>query len=470
MKTHFSESQLTDPNIVEAKPILETCQHFGFCTAACPTYVLLHDENEGTRGRIDLIKEMMESDVPPDPKTVAHLDHCLSCMNCLNSCAVDVDYFHLVDLGRAYIEEHYRRPFFDQFIRSTLGYVLPRPRLFDWAIAIGRVAKKFKHLFPNSLQHYFDLIPARPPMVKANTLPKLASYPAQGERKWRVALLVGCVQSSISPNINNATIRLLNRLGCEVVIPPKTGCCGSLNLHMGGAEKARDYALKNVNAWVREPDGERLDAIIVNASGCGSTIKDYAHLLKHEDRDIVDKAECVEAITMDISEWLAQIGLSAPESPKKYRLAYHDACSLRNVQKVIFQPRKLLTQAGFQVVDVPEAHFCCGSAGSYNMLQPTLARQLGERKSGHIESVEPQIIAAGNIGCITQIRQYTQIPIVHTIELLDWAYGGPLPPALDGRFLVELASGETENSQEEEEHPVIAPEHETHINEDVGIW
>ncbi len=435
MKTNFTTSQLADPKIVEADEILQSCQHFGFCTSGCPTYVLLHDENDGPRGRIDLIKEMLESDEPPKPKTVGHIDKCLSCMSCMTTCAVKVDYMHLVDTARVHIETHHKRPLAQRVVRQALGYVLPRPALFKLALTAGRMARPFYPLIPRSIRHVMKLVPDKP-VRTPDSMALQTIYPAKGERRWRVALLSGCVQPVISPQINDATIRLLTRYGCEVVIPASTGCCGSLNLHMGNADAARDFARANVAAWAREADHGGLDAILVNASGCGTTVKDYAHLLQGDADE--QSAKRIASMAMDIAEWLNRMQLPAPQTPKRFRVAYHDACSLRNAQKVTNQPRVLLRAAGFSVQDVPESHFCCGSAGTYNMLQPEMARLLGERKARNIDSTEPQIVSAGNIGCIKQIGIYSKTPVVHTVELLDWAYGGPKPVGLADVDLTEL--------------------------------
>jgi glycolate oxidase iron-sulfur subunit len=467
MKTNFSELQLADPLVAEADQILKTCQHFGFCTSGCPTYVLLHDENDGPRGRIDLIKEMLESDSAPSPKTVEHIDRCLSCMSCMTTCAVKVDYMHLVDTARVHIEKHYRRPFRQRAMRSLLGYVLPRPALFGLALRAGRAVRVFERLLPGSLRHMTRLIPKTVDQGDV-VVPKRTVYPAEGKRKWRVALLAGCVQPVMSPHINAATIRLLTRLGCDVVIPKLAGCCGSLDLHMGKSDPARAFARANIMAWIEELDGEGLDSIITNASGCGTTVKDYAHLLK-DDASVALLADRVAKLTMDISEWLAKLDLPDPPAPRHYRLAYHDACSLRNAQKVTSQPRKLLRKAGFSVQDVPEAHFCCGSAGTYNMLQPKIAKQLGERKAANIARTDPQIIAAGNIGCITQIGMYSGTPIVHTVELLDWAYGGPVPPVLRNVELTELLPEPVSTSIGDAEQIVVFVNNKAD-NNDVGIW
>lgn len=476
MKTAFTEAQLAQPHLAEADQILRSCQHFGFCTSGCPTYVLLHDENDGPRGRIDLIKEMLESDEPPKDKTVEHIDRCLSCMSCMTTCAVKVDYMHLVDTARVHIEANYKRPLAQRLLRRTLGYVLPRPALFRVALGMGRLAAPFERLVPAKMRHMLRLVPPRPVATGTTQQTAFSSkqtvFPSQGPRKWRVALLAGCVQPVMSPHINDATIALLTRFGCEVVVPKAAGCCGSLNLHMGNTDAAHEFARVNVAAWLEEMDGEGLDAILTNASGCGTTVKDYAHLLS-EDGEFAPGAARVAALSMDVSEWLVRMELPAPERTRRHRVAYHDACSLRNAQKVTTQPRKLLRKVGFQVVDVPESHFCCGSAGTYNMLQPELARQLGERKAANISSTLPQIVAAGNIGCITQIGLYAGTPIVHTVELLNWAYGGALPQALDGHELEELPAEETVNSQPEKtaDEQVIRFVHNNPAPEgDVGIW
>lgn len=468
MKTSFTEEKLANPQIAEADNILKSCQHFGFCTSGCPTYVLLHDENDGPRGRIDLIKDMLESDAAPARKTVEHIDRCLSCMSCMTTCAVKVDYMHLVDTARSHIEMHYRRPLPQRLVRNALAYVLPRPTLFRMALAAGRMATPFQRWLPGRLRHMIPLIP-KP--VSGTRLAEQTIYPAEGRRKWRVALLAGCVQPVISPHINEATIRLLTRFGCEVVIPKAAGCCGSLDLHMGKTDAARSFARSNVDAWVKELESEGLDAILVNASGCGTTVKDYGHLLQ-EDAAGAAQAARIAALTLDVSEWLVKLELDTPRTPKHHRVAYHDACSLRNAQKVTSEPRALLRNAGFVVADVPEAHFCCGSAGTYNMLQPELAKQLGERKAENIARTDPQIVSAGNIGCITQIGLYSGTPIVHTVELLDWAYGGPLPPALAGVVLDEVAPDPMPDAKSDQatEQPITFFSNKKAGSDDVGIW
>lgn len=425
MQTNFTAAQLQDPGIAEADTILRTCVHYGFCTNTCPTYVLTRDENESPRGRIDLIRVMLERGGAPDAKTVAHLDNCLSCLSCMTTCAVKVDYAHLIDRARAHIEQHFNRGIADRLMRALLANVLPRPRLFLALLRAGRLAKPMAAFLPGRLRNLLTMIPAR---IESDVLvPQV--FPAKGTRRYRVALLAGCAQQALDGDINAATVRLLRRHRCEVVIAPDSGCCGSLTLHMGREDDAKRHAQANVAAWMREP-ASGLDAIIVNASGCGTTVKDYGHLLGH------DEARKIAALTKDVSEFLVDIGAQSGLLPA-YRVAYHDPCSMQHGQKVIEQPRTLLRAAGLRVVDVPERHFCCGSAGTYNLLQPAMAQQLGVRKAAHIASTDPDIIATGNIGCMMQLAHHLGRPVVHTIELIDWATGGPRPAALDGVTLRE---------------------------------
>ena len=449
MQTNFSQEQLADVHIAEADKILKSCQHYGFCTSGCPTYVLLHDENDSPRGRIDLIKEMLESGGPPKRDSVIHLDRCLSCMSCMTTCAVKVDYMHLVDTARVHIEKHYTRPLPERFLRNMLAWVMPRTAIFSMLMTIGRLAKPLKAMMPTNVANLIDFVP--PKASSSNYRLEHTVYAAIGPRRWRVALLAGCVQPVIAPEINDATVSLLTRFGCEVVIPSSAGCCGSLNLHMGKADAARKSAKLNIKAWLAEIDGKGLDAIVMNASGCGTTVKDYAHMFLDHEPTRKD-AERVAAIAFDISEWLVKMQLPLPEQELRLRVTYHDACSLRNVQKVTAEPRALLKRAGFIVSDVPEAHFCCGSAGTYKLLQPMIAQQLGQRKAKHIAGTMPQIIVAGNIGCLTQLAHYADTPVVHTVELLNWAHGGDVPRALFGMSLemqpnhVPIPTANIENS------------------------
>jgi glycolate oxidase iron-sulfur subunit len=419
VQTAFTPQQLAQPNIAEADGILQTCVHYGFCTATCPTYVLFRDENDSPRGRIDLIRAMLEMGGPPDAKTVHHLDRCLSCLSCVTTCAVKVDYAHLIDIARAHIEDHYRRPLGERMLRRMIAELLPYPRRFAPALRLARLGRPFAAILPGRLRNLITLAAGR---RAAGEILSPGIHPAEGLRRMRVALLPSCAQQALDRNINAATIRLLQRHGCEVVVAAGVGCCGALPLHMGRDAQGKALARANVAAWTAELTNG-LDAIVVNASGCGTIVKDYAHLLGDE------PARRIGALTRDVTELLDALGLQRAEAAP-YRVAYHDACSLQHGQRVTGPPRKLLAQAGFEVLDVPERHFCCGSAGTYNLLQPDIATALGQRKAAHIDSVDADIVAAGNLGCMVQIARFTKAPVVHTVELLDWATGGPIPPAL----------------------------------------
>jgi glycolate oxidase iron-sulfur subunit len=441
MQTNFSLAQLADPNIAEADRILRTCVHCGFCTATCPTYVLLGDELDSPRGRIYLIKDMLENDRPATADVVKHIDRCLSCLACMTTCPSGVHYMHLVDQARAHIETTYTRPLVDRVLRSLIAHVLPHNGRLRWALSAARLFRPMAGLFTvlglAPIAAMLNLAPDRPPAASAPAGRR--RFPPQGARRGRVALLDGCVGPVIAPGINAAAIRLLTRHGVEVVMTAD-GCCGSLVHHMGREREALAAARRRIDAWSAEIDGEGLDAILVTASGCGTTVKDYGYMLR-SDRKYADQATRVSRLAMDISEYLAQLQLSA-HAPASLQVAYHSACSLQHGQKIGRVPKELLSKIGFVVKDVPESHLCCGSAGTYNMLEPGLANRLRERKVGNIEKLKPDVIAAGNIGCITQIAAGTEIPVVHTVELIDWATGGPVPAALARRG-GSAAAGET---------------------------
>ena len=425
MQTHFTAAQLADPDVAESEKILRACVNCGFCTATCPTYALLGDELDSPRGRIYLIKDMLENERPFAPEVVKHVDRCLSCLSCMSTCPSGVNYMHLVDHARHRIEATYKRPWLDRAARLTFGAVLPRPGLFRAAIKASRLAKPFAALLPERVGAALALVPAKLP--KPSPLDRPQVFSCSGARVRRVALLTGCAQKVLAPEINEATIRLLNRHGCEVVVAAGAGCCGALTHHMG--KDGRDFARANILAWTREIERSGLDAIVVNASGCGTTIKDYGFMFRN-DPGLAAQAAAVAALACDVTELLSQIGLQAPVNPTRRRVAYHSACSLQHGQRVREQPKALLTAAGFTVLDPPEGHLCCGSAGTYNLLQPELAKRLRDRKVLTIDSVSPDIVAAGNIGCLTQIASGTALPVVHTVELLDWATGGPRPKAV----------------------------------------
>ena len=422
MQTHFTEAQLADPKLAEANKILRSCVHCGFCTATCPTYQVLGDELDSPRGRIYLIKEMLESGRPADARTVKHIDRCLSCLACVSTCPSGVDYMHLIDQARVYVEKTYRRPWHDRALRWVLAKVIPHPTRFRLALLAAKIGRPFAPLIPDArLRAMLAMAPKTIPPVSRNDDPQI--FAATGERRMRVALMTGCAQKALNTDINDATIRLLRRLGCEVVIPRGMGCCGALTHHMGREAEAHASAVANVAAFMAEKNAAGLDAVVINTSGCGTTVKDYGHMLGGEE------AAMVSALAMDISELLVKIGL--PEgAPKGLRVAYHAACSLQHGQQVKTAPKDLLKRVGFTVVEPADSHLCCGSAGTYNLLQPEISAQLKARKVETLEAKNPDMIAAGNIGCMMQIGSGTGVPVVHTVELLDWALGGPKPRAL----------------------------------------
>jgi glycolate oxidase iron-sulfur subunit len=430
MQTSFSLAQLADPNIAEADRILRSCVHCGFCTATCPTSVLLGDELDSPRGRIYLMKGMLEQDAPATADVVKHIDRCLSCLSCMTTCPSGVHYMHLVDYARARIESSYRRPFLDRLLRAALARVLPNNRLLRWAIGTARLFRRSAPLFARAglapIAALLRLAPEQLPAAPHHARRKV--FAAAGPRRGRVALLTGCVAPVLAPEISEAAIRILNRNGIEVVVAHE-GCCGSLVHHMGRQEEALRAARTQIDAWWAELEGEGLDAILVTASGCGTTVKDYGFMLR-TDPAYADKAAHISALARDISEYLAWLPLLSPSLRSGLVVAYHAACSLQHGQKIGRAPKELLSKFGFVVKDVPEGHLCCGSAGTYNILQPELAGRLRERKVANIEKLSPAVIAAGNIGCIIQIAGGTSIPVVHTVELVDWANGGPAPKAL----------------------------------------
>ncbi len=424
MQTEFTPEQLRDPEVARSNRILRTCVHCGFCTATCPTYQVLGDELDSPRGRIYLIKDMLETGRPADEKTVTHIDRCLSCLACMTTCPSGVHYMHLVDHARAHIERTYRRPPLERALRWTLAQVLPYPARFRAALVAARAGRPFARLLPRQLAAMLALAPKSLPPPDG-LAPQV--FPAEGTRRKRVALLVGCAQRVLDPGINAATIRLLTRHGCEVVIAEGAGCCGALTHHMGKEAASHASAEANIRAWMREANGAGLDAIVVNTSGCGTTVKDYGWMF--QDTPLAAEAAAVAALARDVSELMDALGLGETSAPP-LRVAYHAACSLQHGQQVVEPPKALLRAAGFEVVEPRDAHLCCGSAGTYNLLQPEISAELRARKVATLEEKAPQVIAAGNIGCMIQIGTATSVPVVHTVELLDWATGGPRPPAL----------------------------------------
>ena len=427
MQTFFTPEQLRDPGTQRANEILRTCVHCGFCTATCPTYQVLGDELDSPRGRIYLIKQMLEEGRPADEKTVKHIDRCLSCLACMTTCPSGVHYMHLVDHAREYIEQTYKRPFMDRMLRAVLARIIPYPTRFRLALGLAKLGQPFAFLMPDArLKAMLAMAPARIPPVSRNDDPQV--FAPQGQRRMRVALMTGCAQKALNTDINDATIRLLRRLGVEVVVAKGAGCCGALTHHMGKADLSHASAAANIRAWMAEKADGGLDHIVINTSGCGTTVKDYGHMFR-TDHALAADAAVVAGMALDISELLVKLGLPQGEA-KGLRVAYHAACSLQHGQQVKTAPKDLLKTVGFEVVEPTDSHLCCGSAGTYNLLQPEISGQLKARKVATLEARKPDIIAAGNIGCMMQIGSGTQVPIVHTVELLDWATGGPKPRAL----------------------------------------
>lgn len=433
MQTNFSLAQLADPQIAESESILRKCVHCGFCTATCPTYVTLGNELDSPRGRIYLIKDMLENGRAADEQVVTHIDRCLSCLACMTTCPSGVNYMHLVDHARAHIEKTYKRPLLDRLIRKVLAAVLPYPARFRAALKLAPLGRPFIRLFDTikPLKPVAAMLRLAPQTLPAaSPVSQPATHAASGAKIGRVALLTGCAQSVLDPGINEATVSLLTRLGVEIVVPAGEGCCGALVHHMGREAAALDAARRNVNVWTRAIEDGGLDAIIITASGCGTTIKDYGFMLRL-DPVYAEKAARVSALAKDVTEYLATLDLPEPTLKPGLTVAYHSACSMQHGQKIVRQPKDLLTRAGFIVREPREGHLCCGSAGTYNILQPEISQTLKARKVKNIEATGAALIATGNIGCITQIASGTALPIVHTVRLLDWAYGGKKPEGME---------------------------------------
>lgn len=426
MQTNFTDEQLKDPATAQANTVLRSCIHCGFCTATCPTYQVLGDELDSPRGRIYLIKDMLETGRPADAKTVKHIDRCLSCLACMTTCPSGVNYMHLVDHAREYIEKTYRRPFMDRTLRAVLAWVIPHPMRFRFALLGAKILRPFAGMVPDArLRAMLAMAPKIIPPISRNDDPQV--FLADGPKRMRVALMTGCAQKALNTDINDATIRILRRLGCEVVIARGMGCCGALTHHMGKSTAAHLSAEANIRAWMAEKTVSGLDAVVINTSGCGTTVKDYGHMFEHG--PMAEDAAAISAMTLDISELLVKIGLPKG-AQKNLRVAYHAACSLQHGQQIKSAPKDLLKQVGFDVVEPADSHLCCGSAGTYNLLQPEISGQLKARKVKTLLAKTPDVIAAGNLGCMMQIASATDTPLVHTVELLDWATGGPKPRAL----------------------------------------
>ena len=430
MQTNFSENQLAIPDIAVANDILRKCVHCGFCTATCPTYVLLGDELDSPRGRIYQIREMLESEKAVSTSLVTHVDRCLSCLSCMTTCPASVDYMHLVDLARVRIEKTYARPLNERFLKKLLGTVIPNPRIFQLSLIASFFVRPIARFLPGRLKGLVQMVPKR--IAGMSFVDRPQTFSAKGPRQLRVALMNGCAQQSLRPEINEATVRLLTRHGCEVVVAPGSGCCGALVHHMGDEVGSHRAAKANIMAWERlKTQNGGLDAIVVNASGCGTALKDYGFMFRNEP-DWAERAAWVSKIALDVTEVIENIELGAIAAPANLPIvAYHSACSMQHGQKLTILPSKLLKAVGFEVRESAEGHLCCGSAGTYNILQPDLAKRLQFRKVSNLLNTKADVVATGNIGCVMQISggmpEFAGMPVAHTVELLDWATGGIKP-------------------------------------------
>jgi len=442
MQTHFTPGQLRDPDLATSEQILRNCVHCGFCTATCPTYVLLGDELDSPRGRIYLIKDMLEGSRPARQPVVQHLDRCLSCLACMTTCPSGVHYQHLIDHARVHVERTYRRPWRERLVRALLARVVPYPGRLRAALALAALVGRTVRAPPRPSGAAQDelLAACRAMLALAGTLrakrrpiasAASASTAAAGHRpRGRVALLSGCAQSVLNPEGQAAAARLIEGSGFEVV--KIDGCCGALVHHLGRAGHAHEFAARVLGQVDAELKRGALEAVVATASGCGTHLKDYGHLLRNDQRYAAAGAR-LSHLTRDITEWLEAIGWDPGGASGSHRgliVAYHSACSMQHGQRLGRTPQRLLERAGFVVREIPEGHLCCGSAGTYNVLQPQLAAQLRDRKLRNIRSTSAQLVAAGNVGCIVQLAGAGNLPIVHTAELLDWAQGGPEPRSL----------------------------------------
>jgi glycolate oxidase iron-sulfur subunit len=430
MKTNFFSAQLNDPRIKEADGILRACVHCGFCGSACPTYAVTGDERDSPRGRIWLIRDLLESEGLPKDEAVFHLDRCLECLACMPACPSGVDYGHLIGTAREEIESRGRRSWRDRLRRwallSTLTDAARARRLF----ALARNVRFLAALMPSRVAAALRLASALPPASGAG--PRAGVYPASGTRKGRVGVLRGCVQAAVAPGINEALIRLLNRAGIEVVVLSGADCCGALDKHLGRGDAARARARAVIAAVLDERDRKGLDAVIQTSSGCGTMIKDYAHLLAG-DAAWASRAVEVSVLARDSSQYLVGIGLAFRPAPQPLVIAWQAPCSLTNGQRVTAEPPVLLRAAGFTVVEPADGGFCCGSAGVYNVLEPDMAATLGDRKAAALGALGADVVVSGNVGCMTQLAGRVALPVVHLVEMLDWASGGPPPQGLQGR-------------------------------------
>ena len=425
MRTGFTEAQLKDRGTADAAAAIRSCVHCGMCNATCPTYQVTGDERDGPRGRIQIMQAMLEKGGAPSEVQVRHVDRCLSCLSCRTTCPSSVDYMRLVDQARAHIAAHHTRPRDERLFRAFLARVLPYPRRFRFAMRLAPLSKLVSRFLPEPFRRMAALNPETPPQ---GTAPVPGIYPAEGARKMRVAFHRGCVQQVLAPEIDHAAIRLLNRLGAEVIVPAGSGCCGALNHHLGLDASARRFARANIAAWWKVHESGGVDRIVSTASGCGSQVKDYTHLLA-SDAGYVFRTKKLVPLVRDVAELAAELGYRG-QAPVPMKIAVQSACSMQHGQRLGGVAERLLTEAGFELTPVKDAHLCCGSAGHYSLLQPEMSETLRDRKLASLTAGAPAAIASTNIGCMEHLARASQTPIVHNVELLDWASGGPRPQSL----------------------------------------
>ena len=432
MQTHFTEAQLADPLIREGDEILRTCVHCGFCTATCPTFVITGDERDSPRGRIWMLREVLERPESASKETSYHIDRCLGCLSCTSTCPSGVDYAHLLDIGREKLDSLVPRPATDKLMRWMLAAIIPHAAKFQAMMRLANLGRPLSFIMPQMMRAALQKLPRKMPGLdpvgsQTETFAVLSS--AGKAPVKRVILLAGCAQRALDPEINASTIRVLNRLGVEVIVRKEAHCCGALAHHIGEPKQADAAMRAAIYAWHEEITAGAIDAIIVNASGCGTMVKDYGHLMRH-DAAMAPLAAAISAKAKDVSELIADLDLASIIQPHVSGtcgpLAYHSACSLQHGQKIHDLPLALLRQAGFDVVQPVNGHLCCGSAGVYNILQPAMASALQQRKLTSLQNTGAVAVAAGNIGCITQLDS-DALPVRHTIQFIDWASGGPRP-------------------------------------------
>lgn len=425
MQTQFTDQQRLDPDVSRSESIIRRCVHCGFCNATCPTYVLLGDELDGPRGRIYLIKEMLENGAKPTAEVVRHIDRCLSCMACMTTCPSDVNYMHLVDHARVYIEDNYDRPWRDRFWRWLLVSVLPYRRRFSAALKLGRLARPAARVLQASKW-------LEPAAAMLKLIPSQGKFEKQqpgvvSRKRGAVLLLEGCAEPVLAPHVREATVRLLNRAGYEVLPVPGEACCGSMHHHLGMESRSKAAAKRMVELWSEATAKSGVAAILTTVSGCGTTLRNYGYMLQ-DNPSHKDRAKRVSSLVCDVGEFFVKVGLPPVVDLIKPTVAYHAPCSLQHAQKAAQAPRSLLAGAGFKVREIRDGHLCCGSAGVYNILQPEIAGQLRDRKVSNIISTGAEVVATSNIGCNMQLSGIPGMPVLHVIELLDWATGGPRPP------------------------------------------